>query len=190
YLTIVDVTGHGITAALLVNRVCNEVRKLIRDQLEPNQIITNLNNFIVDIFSQTGMFLTMFSCMIDLDELKCTYAGNAHPAAILWKKEEDRFQQLVSQNTIVGFDKVKNGEFVQDDIPVAAGDKIFMYTDGLTEIEDRNKKQLGVDGLIRSLENSVQSAAREIPEMIIQNMSACCEGQIRDDIFLIAAEIK
>ncbi|MBD3290990.1 response regulator, partial [candidate division KSB1 bacterium] len=47
YLTIVDVTGHGITAALLVNRVCNEVRKLIRDQLEPNQIITNLNNFIV-----------------------------------------------------------------------------------------------------------------------------------------------
>ena len=190
YLTIVDVTGHGITAALLVNRVCNEVRKLIREKLAPNQIITSLNNFIVDVFSQTGMFLTMFSCMIDLDELKCTYAGNAHPAAILWKKEENSFRQLASQNTIVGFDKVKNGVFLQDEIPVSTGDKIFMYTDGLTEIENAEKKQLGVDGLINALEHSIQAPTQELPELIIQDLSSCCEGQIRDDIFLIAAEIK
>ena len=45
YLTLVDVTGHGITAALLVNRISNEIRNFVRERREPAGILYNVNNF-------------------------------------------------------------------------------------------------------------------------------------------------
>jgi len=45
YLTVIDVTGHGITAALLVNRICSEVRNLVRENRQPKDILRRVNNF-------------------------------------------------------------------------------------------------------------------------------------------------
>ncbi|RMF64900.1 MAG: response regulator, partial [Calditrichaeota bacterium] len=66
YLTLVDVTGHGITAALLVNRICSEIRKLVREQREPKSILSSVNDFIFDAFEGMAMFLTMFSGVVNL----------------------------------------------------------------------------------------------------------------------------
>jgi len=190
YLTIVDVTGHGITAALLVNRVCNELRKLIRDRLEPSDILANLNNFIVEIFFNTGMFMTMFSCMIDLDEQKCIYAGAAHPAVILWQHQTNEYQQLPSQNSIIGFEKKDKDQLFQNSITIHPGDKLILYTDGVIEIEDTSKKPVGVNGLMKFLKKSIHLTPVEIPELIVEDLMLYSQRQIRDDIFLIVAEIK
>lgn len=190
YLTIVDVTGHGITAALLVNRVCSELRKLIREGLNPNEILYNLNDFIIEIFYRTGMFLTMFSCMLDLDAKVCTYAGSAHPAVILWRQNDNEFKQLESQNTIIGFEKKNRDQFIQDKVTISSGDKVMLYTDGLIEIEDTLKKPVGITGLLNSLKHFIKLSPAEIPDVIVTDLHDDIEKQTRDDIFLIVAEIK
>jgi len=189
YLTIIDVTGHGITAALLVNRVCSELRKLIREHLSPREILFNLNNTIYDIFFRTGMFLTMFSCKIDLQKKYCTYAGSAHPAVVLWHHQQDAFNQLGSQNTIIGFEKKEKNQFIEDKVEIHTGDKLVLYTDGLIEIEDSHKRPIGLAGLLDSLRTCIHQSSLEIPEVIVSNLNNYTK-HIRDDLFLIVAGIK
>ncbi|MFQ5824919.1 MAG: SpoIIE family protein phosphatase, partial [bacterium] len=148
YLTLVDVTGHGITAALLVNRICSEIRNLVREQREPRSILYHVNNLIFHAFEGMAMFLTMFSGVINLRKNSFVYAGSAHPAVILWRSRDNKFEKLESQNVIIGYDKRIENKFIQDITMLGPDDKIIMYTDGIIEAEDANGKQLGINGFI------------------------------------------
>jgi len=189
YLTLIDVTGHGISAALLVNRISSEVRKLVRDELEPNEILYYLNNFIIDVFDQTGMFLTAFTLKIDFSNLLMTYSGSAHPPIILWKKEKRKFEKISSQNVIVGFEKVGLTNFSQDSIQLNSGDKLVIYTDGIVEAEDRNRKALGVNGFVKIIDELNSEPPGLLVENILTKLNNKKYTQVRDDIFLIAAEM-
>lgn len=188
YLTLIDVTGHGISAALLVNRICSEVRKLVRENLQPAQILYDLNNFIMDVFDQTGMFLTTFTTRINTDNYEFSYAGSAHPALVLWKNEKNRFEKLSSQNVIIGFERKDANEFIQETVQLKSGDKLFLYTDGIVEAENENKKALGIIGFIKILNRLKSFPANEIVERIIDNLQQQYYTQVRDDIFLIAVD--
>ncbi len=190
YLNLIDVTGHGITAALLVNRVCSELRKLIREELNPNEIIFHLNNFIFDVFYRTGMFLTMYSCMIDLQEFKCIYCGAAHPPLLLWKHDTEEIIQLNSQNTIVGFEPIDISNIHQNEINIQQGDKLVLYTDGLTEFEGKPNSALGIEGLIKIIKKNIHEKTSHMPEKIIQELNGNRKKKMSDDIFVIVAHLK
>ena len=189
YLTLIDVTGHGISSALLVNRICTEVRKLVRDELEPNEILFNLNNFIIDVFDQTGMFLTAFTNRYDLQKNILTFAGSSQPALILWKKQQQQFKKLSSQNVIIGYEKQRIIDFTQNFIQLSTGDKLFLYTDGITEAENDVREALGVDGFIKIITKLRNQSATKIVNSIIDRMKKEKYSQVRDDIYLIAVDI-
>ncbi|MDZ7723972.1 MAG: response regulator [candidate division KSB1 bacterium] len=83
YLNILDVTGHGITAALVVNRICSEIGSLVRENHSPREILFAINSFFCDILGQTGMFLTMFSVRVEPEQQNIRIFGqraSRHPA--------------------------------------------------------------------------------------------------------------
>lgn len=185
YLTIVDVTGHGIAAALLVNRICMEIRRLVREELRPASILHQLNDFIVDSFMGTGMFLTMFSSVLDLESGTLRYAGSAHPAALLWRQKTQSFEMLESQNPIIGFEKTSPELFVQNETIMRPGDKITLYTDGIVEIEDRKQRPLGVNGLIELFKPHAAKGTNDIADHIMRGISHYAKAAQRDDVYLI-----
>lgn len=189
YLTLIDVTGHGISAALLVNRISSEVRKLVREEIEPNEILFHLNNFIIDVFDQTGMFLTAFTTKFNISDYSFTYSGSAHPALIVWKSDQQRYRRLSSQNMIIGFEKTAANNFYQERIKLNPGDRLFLYTDGIVEAENENQKSLGVEGLIRMFDDLKGAPAKIMVEILMQRLGEQKYTQVRDDIFLIAADI-
>ncbi len=189
YLTLIDVTGHGISAALLVNRMCSEVRKLVREKLEPKRILFDLNNFIMDVFDQTGMFLTTFTTRINTEDLTFTYAGSSHPALLLWNNDKKVFEKLSSQNVIIGFDRQESNKFIQDTVQLKTGDKLFLYTDGIIEAENEKKEALGIQGFANIIYKLKQQPATNITDLIIRDMQQQNYIQVRDDIFLIAVDI-
>jgi len=190
YLTLVDVTGHGITAALLVNRICSEIRNLVREQKEPTAILNNVNNFIFDAFQGMAMFLTMFSGVVNLRKGSFTYAGSAHPAVILWKAQENRFIKLESQNIIIGYEKRSADQFKQDVEMVGPEDKLIMYTDGIIEAEDATGQQLGINGFIDFFKSSIYLSVDDTIESIINGIYEFSPNPIKDDVYLLLAEIK
>lgn len=190
YLTLVDVTGHGITAALLVNRIASEIRKFVRESREPASILFSVNNFILEAFKGMAMFLTMFSGVINLRKGSFTYAGSAHPSVILWKNRENKFEKLDSQNIIIGYEKRKESQFIQEIVKIGSEDKIIMYTDGIIEAEDANRKQLGINGFINFFKSSIYLSVEEIVETILNSVYEYTKNPIKDDVYLILAGLK
>jgi len=189
YITMIDITGHGITAALLVNRICSEIRSLVRDEFEPNEILFNLNNFVIDIFHRTGMFLTMFTSKLDLNANTFTYAGSSHPALILWKQHEQKFQKLSSQNMIIGFEKQSVESFSQDTVQLDSGDRLFFYTDGIIEAENESREQFGIKRLLAIIDKLKKKSSQEIADTVVSYMQDQKFTQVRDDIFIIVGHV-
>ena len=189
YLTLIDVTGHGISAALLVNRICSEVRKLVRERLEPKKILFDLNNFIMDVFDQTGMFLTTFTTRINTKDNTFDYAGSSHPAILLWNNELKKIEKLSSQNIIIGFERQESNKFLQDTIQLNKGDKLFLYTDGIIEAENEKKEALGIQGFIKIIKKLKLKPAKKIADLIVKDVKKQNYTQIRDDVFIIAVDI-
>ena len=133
YITIIDVTGHGIAAALLVNRVCSEISKLVREGLDPYELLYELNSFFYDSFEQTGLFLTIQSIKIDYYNRKIYHAGSAHPAALLFSSSSTEFTRLESQNSIIGFARSEKDGFIQESRVYNENDSLVLYTDGIIE---------------------------------------------------------
>jgi sigma-B regulation protein RsbU (phosphoserine phosphatase) len=190
YLTLVDVTGHGITAALLVNRISNEIRNFVREKIEPASILYHVNNFIFDAFDGMAMFLTMFSGVVNIRKGTFTYAGSAHPAVILWKKRDNEFLKLESQNIIIGYEKRDENRFLQDTVVVGAEDKLIMYTDGIIETEDAGKRQLGINGLVDFFRQSIYLPVDEIADMMITGIKDYSPQPLKDDVYLILVGLK
>ncbi len=189
-LTLVDVTGHGITAALLVNRMANEIRRLVRDHLEPALVLHQFNNFICDSFAGTGMFLTMFICRFDLSRGTLTYAGSAHPAAVIWREQKSKFDKLDSQNPIIGFEPAAPECFSQNLTKISSGDKIVMYTDGIVEAENASDQAWGLSGMLQSFRATTYASANQIAETLLNELEQWRQGPLRDDVYLLVAEVK
>ncbi len=190
YLSLIDVTGHGIAAALLVNRMSSEIRRLVREHPQPNVLLHQFNSFVVDAFAGTGMFLTMFTCMIQLSTGYVTYSGSAHPAAILWRHDSKNFERLDSQNPIIGFDHMPLKQFKQAAVQVYPGDKLMLYTDGITEAESVNGGQLGIRGLLGFLKPVITHSAEAIGASLIEDIKGWSKKPIRDDIYLLTVGVK
>ncbi len=190
YLNLIDVTGHGIASALIVNRVCSDIRKWVHEELQPQEILFHLNNFIVDSFYLTGMFLTGFSCYIDLIKYQLVYAGSAHPPALLWQQELQQIEKLESQNILLGFKKSSANMFSQTLVPIRPGDRLLMYTDGIIEVENNMGDQFGIEGLTAALETTRKNSCDSIIQHLLERMNQFRQKPIRDDIYLVNAEIK
>jgi sigma-B regulation protein RsbU (phosphoserine phosphatase) len=190
YLTVVDVTGHGITAALLVNRVSTELRRLVRERLQPKAILCQLNDFIIESFAGTGMFLTMFSGLLDLKKGSLTHAASAHPAAMLWRKAESEIVCLESQNAIIGYMQMPESKFEQTTSIIRPGDKVVVYTDGIIETENRAGESLGLQGLIDYFKPMADQSPSLASQQIIDNLFKFGHGPLRDDVYLVIAGMK
>lgn len=190
YFTMLDVTGHGIAAALIVNRVSTEIQKLVREKRNPNDILFHLNNFIFNSFFRTGMFLTSFCCLIDFAKKELIYAGCAHPPLLFWEKAKNEIIQLNSQNSIIGFETTTKNSFIQDTRPIQAGDRLFMYTDGILEAENEAGEHFGISGLLRSFQAGTIEPIENVNRKMLSEMSQFSKKTIRDDIFLLVAELK
>jgi sigma-B regulation protein RsbU (phosphoserine phosphatase) len=187
YLSLIDVTGHGISAALLVNRICSEVRSMVREHYDPQTLLERLNRFFCDSFAETGLYLTLFSLCIDTRSQQITYAASAHPAALLWRKRDRRVVQLESQNMIVGFDK-ETPTFTQDTVSYAPGDRLLLYTDGIIEVENEQRQPFGVKGLTDCFINSIESPLQDQIDLFLDTSKQYSGGNPRDDVMLLEVE--
>ncbi|NOZ61241.1 MAG: SpoIIE family protein phosphatase [Calditrichaeota bacterium] len=189
FITLIDVTGHGISASLLVNRICTEVRRLVREELDPGEILFHLNNFIIEVFDSMGMFLTAMVLKLDLEKFSLTYAGSAHPDLLIFDTDERSAKRFPAQNLIIGFEKTDPQNFKQNSVKLNPGDRIFLYTDGLIEAENENRNQLGINGLIKIIEALPNKKVRDFVDEILAKLDKQDYNQVRDDVFLIGVEI-
>ncbi|MFH1739377.1 MAG: GAF domain-containing SpoIIE family protein phosphatase [bacterium] len=143
-VTIADVSGHGVSAALYMARTISELKHIAHLFDHPSEAIKTLNSVLTGQF-MSGRFVTLLYWMLDIEKATLTYAGAGHPPA-LWSKADG---SMVYLNTREGMPLgiFEDATFSQDEIELQPGDRVLMYTDGVIEAFNGQGEPLGLDGL-------------------------------------------
>lgn len=188
-VTLCDVSGHGTAAALLAARVSSQVVEACRSVCEPLAITAALNRFLLDHFSDTGLFVTFFALVIDLRSFAVSYCGAGHPGPLLLRKS-GAVETLASNNLPVG---IIEGFLRPPAVGIAAlqpGDRLLLYTDGVTETNNAQNQALGADGLQRLFIATAGLPLFTVGDLLLQQIAEFRSTEMHDDMTLLIVEMK
>ena len=188
-LLVCDVSGHGISSALLANRIYTETVSLLRDGMEPGKMLRMLNRFVLEQIGVTGFMFTMAAARLDESGRQLIYAAAGHAPALLISPLGE-LRQLGSCGTILGVleDAVpRNGSGA---FKLSTGDRLMLYSDGLFEVWNREDEMLGLEGLEKIVRGSAALPLPAMRQAIIDGVTSYSAGPVRDDTTLILAEVR
>ncbi len=183
---ICDVSGHGVASALLATRVNSFVLNQAPQVCHPCQLVEALNDFVFRTFRETTLYVTFFSLFIDLDRGTVVGAGCGHPPVLLYVNEKNTIRRLKSENTPVGLFEDLSRTCSMLQIPFTPGDRLVLYTDGVTESTNRDGQELGVGGLEKYFKESARLPPRECLQAMSDRVHEFRNGvPARDDQLLL-----
>jgi PAS domain S-box-containing protein len=188
-LLICDVSGHGISSALLANRIYTETVSLLRGGTHPGKLLHTLNKFVVDQIGISGFMFTMAAARLDYEGRSLTYAAGGHPPAFLISRTGE-LRQLDSRSTILGAMEDAVPEHASDHYDLNPGDRLMIYSDGLTEVWDAQEEMLGIEGLGEIARQSVGMPLATMRENIIKSVVSFSATPVHDDMSLVLMEVR
>jgi serine phosphatase RsbU (regulator of sigma subunit) len=127
---IADISGHGLSAALLALMAHSMVSTF--DPLiftSPGILLTGLNSLLSN--RMAGNFLTGFFACIDIEKNSICYSNGGHPPPYILRPGADRIETLETRGKLIGV--MPQIIYEEETIPFHPGDRLVLFTDGLTE---------------------------------------------------------
>jgi PAS domain S-box-containing protein len=188
-LVVCDVSGHGISSALVANRIYTEMKSQIDQQVPMAEMLQHLNQFVLRSLSGSVFFFTMAMARLTRQGGRLEFAGAGHPPGMLLRKGRPT-QWLESKSLVLGLlDMAVNGEKVTATVDLEPGDRLVLYTDGLTDVFNAKREMLGVEGLTAIVQAASELPINEMKDAILKGVADWREGPEPDDISLIIAEV-
>jgi serine phosphatase RsbU (regulator of sigma subunit) len=186
---ICDITGHGVSAALLVNRMHTEFVRLVREDKEPGDILKELNSFIYKEFGDINMYMSAFCGLVDLQEMRLVYSNYGHPAQYLYSNQEFRVKGMPSEAAWLGVMENMTTD-LEKMLPLNKGDRIVLFTDGLIEVKNKEQKEYGKGRLEKFILDNPFLVPKAFNQSLLDEIYRFKKGDFKDDIFLINIMIK
>ena len=181
FFSIGDVCGKGVPAAMLMAVVHSMLRMLSEQEEAPARILGELNREACRN-NATGTFVTLFLGVLDLSTGRLRYCNAGHDRPVLVGDSVEELPALA--NVPVGaFDDVT---YQEQEAMVAPGTLLFLYTDGVTESMDADRRQYGRERLLGAL-----SACPRKPDVLVRTIEAgvrafAGEAEQSDDLTMLA----
>ncbi|MFC1576543.1 PP2C family protein-serine/threonine phosphatase [Candidatus Omnitrophota bacterium] len=187
---ICDVTGHGVSAALLVNRIHTEFERLVQKHGEPGMLLKDLNDFIRKDFAGINMYLSAFCCLLDFTKKKLIYANYGHPDQYIYRVTKSDVEGLSSHAGLLGLFE-KADEPYQHEITFANGDQILLFTDGVIETSGKDNIDYGQKSLENFIRKNYSLGVGPFNQKLMDELGAFVEEKgFRDDIFMLNIKVK
>lgn len=188
-LLVCDISGHGISSALLANRIYTETVSLLRHGMELDEMLRTLNHFVIQYMRIDGFIFTMASARLDLSGRQLIYAAAGHPPAFLISSSGE-VRRVEPLSTVLGRLAEAVPEKAIEEFKLSAGDRLMLYSDALIEVWNDDGEILGVEGLERIVRKAAGSPLPAMREAIIEGVNSYSAGPLHDDVTLILAEIR
>lgn len=187
-LAILDVTGHGIPAALTVNRLHGELTRLYAENphMAPGSVLSALNRYVYLTLADHSVFVTGIVFRIDPTASELEFASAGHPPAFL-RDSRGNIEDLPATATVLGaFD---SDEFDPDPIRrrFMPGDSLIAYTDGASEAQAKSGDRLEVEGLRRIVREQWADHSQRWPQTIAKAVHRFRHGLPDDDVLVVEA---
>jgi serine phosphatase RsbU (regulator of sigma subunit) len=188
-IAIGDVSGHGISSALLMATVRSSLRQRLLQPGGAGGIISDVNRQLAQDVEDSGQFMTMFYLNIDATKRKAHWVRAGHDPAIFYDPGTGAFEELGGSGIALGVVESYNyKEYLKRDLK--RGQVIFLSTDGIWEACNQKGDMFGKDRIYDIIQKNSSLSATEIVDMILVSLKSFQQGaQIEDDITLAVIKI-
>jgi sigma-B regulation protein RsbU (phosphoserine phosphatase) len=185
---IADVSGKGVPAALFM-ALSRIVVRVSATWFENTAEAIAFANPIIARDSKTGMFVTLFYGVLDIDAKKMTYVNAGHNPPVLLHAGTDNFEELELTGMAIG--AMDDSPYEQREVHLRSGDILTLYTDGVTEAVNGKNELFDVPRLLETIRINRDKPSKEIMDAIITGVFAFSAGQPQfDDITLMVVKVK
>lgn len=185
---VADVSGKGIPAAMFMMTAKTIIKDLAESGMKVNDIFTKANAKLCEN-NESGMFVTAWMGILDIPSGKLQFANAGHNPPLL-KKADGNFEYLKTRAGFVlaGMEGVK---YRVGEIILSKGDRLFLYTDGVTEATNTQDELYGEDRLLEFMsKNSNFEAAKLLPKVKNNIDKFVGEAPQFDDITMLIFDYK
>jgi sigma-B regulation protein RsbU (phosphoserine phosphatase) len=161
YFVIADVSGKGITAALVMSSVATAFAIFTRHDPTPADLLRDINETLAPKTSPSK-FVTMVAGVLDPATGIVSFANAGHVSPLVVSKSG--VEAMSSTDIVVGI--LPNAQYRNQSLTLAPGDSLVLFTDGVTEAENPAEEQLGLDPVREILRTMHGSEADAILETI------------------------
>src|SRR5216684_1816809 len=188
-LLVCDVSGHGIGSALVANRIYSETTTHLRSGMPFLDMFGELNRFLIEDLAGSGMFVTAAAARIDARRRCMVFAGAGHPPAMLARHGQSPLL-LESRSMILGALPDAVDATANLEVQLQPGDRIVLYTEGITEDFNSRGEMMGVEGLQEIVRQTSSLPAGEMKQGILDGVAAWREGPPTDDVSLMLVHVR
>lgn len=166
-IALADVTGHGISSAILMSSVRSTLRALLAKYPEQlTDVVFHLNNFIIEDAGNSGFFVTLFLLSLATDRKNFFYLNCGHIKPIYYCAQTDSVDLLPSEGIPLGI--MPQMHYLLHRREIASGDILFLLTDGLLEARNLSDEIFGLERLERTLRENLQETADNLVTIIFE----------------------
>jgi len=183
-VAIADVVGKGAGAALLMANLQASLNVLVHEIKDVADMTGRINRLI---YKNTAMdkFITFFFCVIDTEKNLLKYCNAGHNPPYKLSSSGD-VTELTEGGIVLGM--MENIEYNQGEVEFKPGDKVVMFTDGITEAMDADEQEFGDDRLKDLILKNRNKTSSQLLEIIVQRVKDFQYGDVQaDDITLVIA---
>lgn len=191
-VVLVDVTGHGITAALTVNRLHGEIDRQLgeRPDATPGDLLEGLNNYLHHTLANHSVYATALCLRVVPHRNELMWASAGHPPAFLLTAD-GRLDRLDSTTLVLGACRGEDFPHNQQTMRFHPGDAVLAYTDGAIECRNAQGRMLGLAGIqamiarLGEFRHGAVKGNGSCVELLMEEISAFRSGATQDDTLIV-----
>ncbi|HSL42678.1 MAG TPA: PP2C family protein-serine/threonine phosphatase [Anaerolineales bacterium] len=186
-LVIADVSGHGVSAGMLMSSLQTAIRTMAPDADSPAEVLERINRFYIHNIHFTT-FVTVFMACFDPTTLTLTYVNAGHNPPAVRRKSNGAIHWLKPTAPAIGLAEEFHPR--TETIGFSEGDSLLLYTDGVTEVLNIRNQQFGQERLAQLVEQYADRPAPDLLQAVRQAVSAFGGNRpLLDDVTMVALKI-
>jgi phosphoserine phosphatase RsbU/P len=184
-ISIADVCGKGLPAALLMSNLLASLRAFAASERSPRDVVTSVNRALCRQ-KDLRRFVTLFYALYDSATRVLTYTNAGHNPPLVLRRAGS-YERLAIGGTVTGiFDE---GTFEEGRVTLEPGDRLVLYTDGITEARSAGGDEFEDEGLLRTLERCRRLDAQSMVDAVFTDVGTFAGGRLQDDATAVVAAI-
>ena len=183
---IIDVAGHGTGAAMHGVAVMNQLRQKSlphTDMTQPGQVLGTLNR-LFQMDEHAGLYFTVWYGVYNTVTRQMDYASGGHHPAFIVDAERRQATPIKTRNAVIG--AMPGITYKQDSVVIPPGASLYLFSDGVYEIVDRDGVQWGLDQFVELMMAPPASAGGSEAKRLYQQVRSRAQpGPLDDDFSLV-----
>lgn len=186
---IADVSGHGITSSLLTIFLRQMVRGRVGDRyVDLKEVLSILQKSYNELGLDKEQYLTILFCVYDKEKREATFLNAGHNCLPVIMKNLGEIREIDVRGLPV-CTLMKKSPHNEVTVPLETGDRIVLYTDGITEACDENREPYGTERILETLKNNINMEGKDLARKVITDVETFTKKPAADDMALIIVKL-